>query len=294
MITYIVIIATISVVTLLATIDKVHSIDDLYKIPQIMTSTSKNNLHENHINNTSQTQIQEVPTSIKFLFNVIPKYDNTRNIISYAVKLDPKFMDLYKKVGFADKSKNVAFIYPFFTQAAYGKGGFYDYYKKQCDVHCLTVSIPTQIIPGFSSSISSYYVLSLLNYSQITDVDVDKNPNILKKYDKIIVLHNEYVTQKEFDAITHHPNVMYLYPNALYAKVETNYDKNTITLIKGHGYPTSSTSNGFGWKYDDSKYEKDTKCSNWQFIKISNGSMLNCYPSSAILKDQSLLYAIKI
>ena len=37
------------------------------------------------------------------------------------------------------------------------------------------------------------------------------------------MLHNEYVTRPMFDAITSHPNVIYLYPNALYAEIEVNY-----------------------------------------------------------------------
>ena len=65
------------------------------------------------------------------------------------------------------------------------------------------------------------------------DEDVDKNPDILKQYKRIIVLHNEYVTKKEFDAITSHPDVVFLYPNALYAQVEANYTSNTITLVHG-------------------------------------------------------------
>ncbi|KFI21105.1 hypothetical protein HW44_17400, partial [Nitrosococcus oceani] len=131
--------------------------------------------------------------------------------------------------------------------------GFYDYYNKKCDTSCLTVSIPKKISGSYSSSITAAFALTLLNYSSINDIDVDKNPDMLKKYDKVIVLHNEYVTQREFDAITHHPNVVYLFPNALYAKVNTDYKKSTITLAKGHGYPDKNTRNGFGWKNDNSK-----------------------------------------
>jgi hypothetical protein len=36
-------------------------------------------------------------------------------------------------------------------------------------------------------------------------MDIDRNPAILKKFDKIIVLHNEYVTKKEFNAIALDP-----------------------------------------------------------------------------------------
>ena len=68
-------------------------------------------------------------------------------------------------------------------------------------------------------------------------MSIDKNPDMLKKYDKVIMLHNEYVTRNMFDAITNHPNVIYLYPNALYAEIEVDYENNLMTLIRGHGYP---------------------------------------------------------
>lgn len=113
-----------------------------------------------------------------------------------------------------------------------------------------------------SSSIIGAWVLKLLNYSYVKDQDVDKNPDILKQYKRVIVLHNEYVTKKEFDAITSHPDVVFLYPNALYAQVKTNYDNGTITLVRGHGYPDSTIGNGFDWKYDNSRYEYDIDCNN--------------------------------
>ena len=97
----------------------------------------------------------------------------------------------------------------------------------------------------------------LLGYEFVNDIDIDKNPDILKKYDKVIMLHSEYVTKKEFGAVTAHPKVVYLYPNTLYAEITTDYSKNTITLIRGHGYPTPDIGNGFGWKFDNTNYEYD-------------------------------------
>ncbi len=251
---------------------------------------------EKNLTNEVNIENEKKPKSMtgdKFLFDIIKQYDTNRNIKSYIVKLKPELTNIYKQVGFSSKSQNVAFIYPLFTQAAYKQGGFYDYYKKICGTDCLTVHISTEINGSYSSSISAAFVLKLLNYSQINDMEIDKDPGILKKYDKVIVLHNEYVTKKEFDAITHHPNVVYLFPNALYAQVKADYNNGTITLIRGHEYPSQSIANGFSWQYDNSKYEYDNKCVSWQFTKIPNGKMLNCYPSFKILTNQSLLYAIK-
>lgn len=225
------------------------------------------------------------------LFNITIIYDKNKNPTYVNIERKSDLHDFYKQVSPTNES--VVFVYPLFTQAAYGDHGFYDYYTKRCGSECLTISIPSKFVPRYGASMTATIVLSLLNYSYITDVDVDKNPNILKKYHKVIILHNEYVTKKEFDAITNHPNVLYLFPNALYAEVRTDYVNNTITLVKGHGYPVSSITNGFNWKFDNSNLEYEINCENMTFEVIPNGKMLNCYPAYRTLFDKSLLKAIK-
>ncbi|NDB92715.1 MAG: hypothetical protein EB167_08500 [Nitrososphaeria archaeon] len=101
------------------------------------------------------------------------------------------------------------------------------------------------------------------------------------------------MTRKEFGAITSHPNVVYLYPNALYAEVKTDYSKNTITLVRGHNYPSKEIRNGFDWKFDNSKLEYDRDCKKIQFNRIDNGWMLNCYPENVIHKSLKFLETIK-
>jgi hypothetical protein len=227
-------------------------------------------------------------------FTLTPVYDDNGKVKSLVLALRPELKEFYQEVGLSKyKPQDTVFVYPIFTQAAYGQNGFYNYFKKKCDAVCLTVNIPTQIKGDFTSSIGAALVLTMLNYPHITDIDIDKNPDILKKYDRIILLHNEYVTYKEFQAITSHPNVVYLYPNALYAEVNANYDTNTISLVKGHGYPIPSIGNGFGWKYDDSRFEYDISCADWKFYKINNGIMMNCYPDYQILYDDSIVRALQ-
>lgn len=197
----------------------------------------------------------------------------------------------YKKI--MSNGKDTVVISPTFTVSAYAPMGFYHYYHGSCDTKCLTTKIRYDLQGGYTASSNAVKILSLLNYDKITDVDVDKSPKILSKYKKVIVLHNEYVTQKEFDAITAHPNVIYLYPNALYAKISVNYANDTITLVRGHGYPDKKIQNGFDWKYDNSKLEYDNICANWQFTKIPNGKALNCYPENIIFTDYTLLKYIR-
>ena len=185
-------------------------------------------------------------------------------------------------------------VYPIFTAAAYSIPGFYDYYRGDCDESCLTnVSFENPMIEHRSTGMSTM-ILHGLGYDFITDIDIDKNQEILQEYETVILLHNEYVTQKMFDAISSHPNLIFLSPNALYALIEVNYDSNTITLIRGHDYPPGVL-NAFGYEIEERfhQYEYDLECLNWEFIKIENGYHITCYPDEIIYNNLDILLAMK-
>ncbi len=215
----------------------------------------------------------------KYIFRIFvdQKYYDSEKGFYAKVSVQPRadYSNLYDLLK---NEQNAVVVYPIFTQSAYSEKGFYDYYHKLCDEKCLEVQIRSVGDGNFNSSDISYQILKILGYPIITDIDVDGDPEILKKYDKVIILHNEYVTKKEFDAITSHPNVLYLYPNALYAEIQYDKDSNKIKLIRGHNYPESNITNGFGWELDNSSQEYDTECFNWQMKEVKNGLMLNCYP----------------
>ena len=108
------------------------------------------------------------------------------------------------------------------------------------------------------------------------------------------MLHNEYVTRAMLDAITTHPNVVYLYPNALYAEIEVDYTAQTITLIRGHNYPDAEIKNGFDCEFDNTHpYEYDNQCLDMQFYPIKNGWMTTCYPELKMKESAKLLATIK-
>jgi len=178
-------------------------------------------------------------------------------------------------------------IYPIFTSATYKEPGFYTYFRGECDESCIVdLSFENPEIKYTSSGMTTQ-ILYLLGYEFVTDIDVDKNPQILKNYDTVIVLHNEYVTKKMFDAISTHPNLIYLFPNALYAEIDVNYNDNTMTLIRGHNYPELSIANGFDYEIEEKfhNYEYDTECLDWEFIEFENGFHLNCYPDGIIFNE---------
>ena len=225
---------------------------------------------------------------------------------SSPIALNPNNIDLYDELEIWDDPQKVAVVYPIFTASAYQgsdptvpaeERGFYAYYQGRCD-DCTTVKIisdnNSQKLAHTSSGIG-IQVLSLLGYTTITDIDIDQNPDILKEFDAVIILHNEYVTRTMFDAITNHPNVIYLYPNALYAEIEVDYVDNTITLIRGHDYPPEDpVANGFDWEFDNTHpYEYDSECLDMQFYEIKNGWMTTCYPELKMKESATLLATIK-
>ncbi|HET9009310.1 MAG TPA: hypothetical protein VFN17_04235 [Nitrosarchaeum sp.] len=249
------------------------------------------------IENPKNTELIEWNT--KELFAVFVDPDDIVTINGQKIpmkgtfRLKPELTETYAEIGVYDQKNKPLFIVPLFTASAYSQNGFYDFYKGTCDT-CLTTKIVSIDDLGEQSSANAVKVLELLDYDSITDIELDKNPDILSKYEKIIVLHNEYVTKNMFNAITSHPNVIYLYPNALYGEISTNYEDDTISLIRGHGYPELEIDNGFDWEFDNTRpYEFDKKCDSWEFYDIPNGKMLNCYPEQKIWKDKEFLKALK-
>ena len=251
----------------------------------------------------SQTLIQ---TNVKSLFKVMA-YENDFEIINgekiwrdVLYELDESNTMIYDDLR---NDKKTAVVFPIFTAAAYSEPGFYTFYRGDCDREfhgvlfrdddCLTVKLEDEYNPLFTSSANGLQVLNLLDYEIITDISIHQNPEILSTYEKIILLHNEYVTSIEFDAILSHPNVIYLYPNALYAEVNFDEELWEISLVRGHNYPEITIRNGFDWKFDNSIEEYDVTCEDMKFSKIDNGWMLNCYPENVLHKSKELLKQIK-
>ena len=257
-----------------------------------------------------RTEVMDSPeliqTNVESLFNVMA-YENDFEMINgekiwrnVYYELDESKLDIYQDLK---NNKKSAVVFPIFTAAAYSEPGFYTFYRGECDQEfhgvlfreddCLTVKIDEEYNPGFTSSANGLQVLNLLGYDVITDITIHQNPNVLVQYEKIILLHNEYMTSVEFDAIISHPNVIYLYPNALYAEIDFDEDLWEISLVRGHNYPEITIRNGFDWKFDNSIEEYDVTCNDMKFSKIYNGWMLNCYPENVLHKTKELLAQIR-
>ncbi len=254
--------------------------------------------YENHrmIKHIEQDQGELFRQSVK-IENFV-KIDGAVSILLYQFEMRDAFEDRYKKISFTDEVNKPVVIIPTFTASAYGPNGFYTFYAGNCDEECLTISITNSINDfSYTASSNAIMILELLGYDSITDRQLHVNPSILDEYDSVIVLHNEYVSRTMFNAITAHDNVIFLYPNALYAQVNVDITNNLITLVRGHGYPTSDIGNGFDWINENTHpYEYDNECENWEFYPTKgtpNGYMLNCYPEHIIWKDELFLKTLK-
>ena len=245
--------------------------------------------------NVAQQDLQYVTTTFFHVFgdlDSVQVIDGVKHWGAIYLGLSEDRMDEYNEVSIWNDTQKAAVVFPTFTSAAYGEPGFYTYFRGECDA-CTTTSITIPRLM-FSSSGNAIQTFSLMGYKILDDVEIDQNPSILEEYDKIIMLHNEYVTQKMFDAITNHPNVIYLYPNALYAEIEVDYNANTITLIRGHDYPPEDpVANGFDWEFDNTHpYEYDNQCLTMEFYEIDNGYMTNCYPEQVFTNSINGTYQI--
>ena len=250
--------------------------------------------------NQSEEQTKLIEWVSGNLFKVLVDPKDIRVIDGESILLKATFglksdlTETYNQIGVFDQEEKPLVIIPTFTASAYASFGFYDYYNEECGEQCLTTKIVSEDNLDYTSSANGVKILNLLGYDSISDLELHKNPSILNNYDKIIVLHNEYVSKIMFDALTSHKNVVFLYPNALYAEIEIDIPNNQITLIRGHGYPESTIVNGFNWENENTHpYEFDKECNNFEFYKISNGFMLNCYPEQAIWQNSLLLKVLK-
>ena len=174
----------------------------------------------------------------------------------------------------------MAFVRYTFTEAAYLENGFYDFYYKYdfppsdinitSDLNLLTV----KTIPATSEIIETNSLFKLSNLTTllpegvefrfwlpffdhvkkvvpsstltvIRDEDVHDGhifyqDNKTNAYDVLLLFHNEYVTQAEYNNlrqfVSNGGSIVFIDANALYAEVRYDRNNDTITLVKGHDW----------------------------------------------------------
>ena len=254
---------------------------------------------DDYIENLSKSHTYKVETDIYFeLYFTESDYnrhlDGLRQLEGARLILNPN--NAPQIIDHLKPNPGTVVIFPTFTAAAYFPNGFYNYYYGSCDQSCVNNISFEHFYFDYNESGVTAQILYHLGYDFLTDDEVDKNPELLETYETVILLHNEYVTKKEFDAITSHPNLIFLHPNALYAEINVNHETKTMTLIRGHDYPPENpVANGFDYEIEKKfhKFEQNAACMDWEFVKIPNGFHLNCYPESIIRENLDILQKIK-
>jgi len=177
----------------------------------------------------------------------------------------------------------IGLVKPIFTDAAYDNK-FYVFYKKDAKV-LPKVNVTTDL-DLLNSKITNYQVgtvnnvfamLDLIttlkwidnktNIHIISDVDVHKGIiftdvplNKSNSYDTLILGHQEYVTQTEYDNlrqfVSNGGTMIVLDGNVFYAQVKYFDENNTISLVKGHEWAFNGKS---AWKSISERWPNETK-----------------------------------
>ncbi len=172
---------------------------------------------------------------------------------------------------------DIAVVSPSFTAAAYNNHNFYSFYRKYGNVSYATnvTSDLGMLNASVSSSAgrSAFAMLDLLrnlkwatpqsNVTVITDADVDSGGIFLNNgdngYDVVILGHQEYVTQKEYDNfkrfVSNGGTMIILDGNVFYAEVDYDNSTETIRLVKGHGWAFNGKS---AWKSIGERWANET------------------------------------
>jgi hypothetical protein len=200
---------------------------------------------------------------------------------------------------------SIALIKPTFTAAAYHKS-FYKFYflyssiplhaRKNITSDLNLLSSPVYNLLTRSSSASSIRYLTThlrtplpkSNTHVLTDEDVDGGSIFSvsgsNKYDILILGHQEYVTQQEYDNlkrfVANGGTMILLDGNVFYAQVKYDRHTHTITLVKGHGWAYNGKS---AWKSVRERWANET--SEWV------GSNYLCFSCSAAFPSNPFHYS---
>jgi len=150
----------------------------------------------------------------------------------------------------------IAFVEPTFTNAAYNEDSFYFFYSKYqnvpidqeiaTDLNLMTGDIPFESDYEYFESIFNLVkqstpnsIVSIIGDEEIHDGMIFKN-NGSNAYNVLILLHNEYVTQAEYDNLKkfliNGGSIILLNGNVFYAQVLYDKESCTVTLVKGHDW----------------------------------------------------------
>ncbi|MBV9667510.1 MAG: hypothetical protein JO327_05195 [Nitrososphaeraceae archaeon] len=189
-----------------------------------------------------------------------------------------------------NKNIDVALVAPTFTAAAYDNS-FYTFYKLYANIPAgrnvtSNLNLLSRKISSQDVAVAHFAMLKLINniksiapksnITLLTDASIDngsifmKNHNKSNAYDVLILGHQEYVTQKEYNNIkqfvANGGTLIILDGNVFFAEVKYDIHTQTVTLVKGHWWAFNGKS---AWKSVGERWKQET--SGWM------GSNYLCY-----------------
>jgi hypothetical protein len=201
------------------------------------------------------------------------------------------------------KGPNIALIKPTFTGAAYHKS-FYKFYFIYVSLPHVRKNVTTDLnllsskVTNETGKSSSSYTFNYLpdhlktifpnsNIQVLTDADADYGSiffnNGTNKYDVVILGHQEYETQREYDNlkrfVANGGTMILMDGNVFYAEVKYNRNTHTITLVKGHGWAFNGKS---AWRSVGERWPNET--SEWL------GSNYLCYSCNVTFANNPFHY----
>jgi BNR repeat-like domain/N,N-dimethylformamidase beta subunit-like, C-terminal len=178
---------------------------------------------------------------------------------------------------------NIAVVEPTFTKAAYDKSFYVFYNVKKKLLGLPAEKNVTKYTNMLHSSIDYQpsknlieshecpchllvkhlkWLLPESNIVRLIDQDVHEGAiftNGTNKFDVIILVHHEYVTQQEYNNLIRfvaNGGTMILFDgNVFYAEVKYDKEKNKISLVKGHGWAFNGKS---AWKSVDERWANES------------------------------------
>ncbi len=252
-----------------------------YTPPSLLVSGSNTSvMNASSLNESPQSIINNMRNSNETLPipGKLPQILPNKNYIFSENKSEISTPSNNSHKGEFGKGVRIAVVMPTFTAAAYDHS-FYVFYNKYINV-TQGVNITTDLNllsnkvtnkPSLSASgIAMLYLLGNLkwvrpdaNIAFLTDQDVDKGSifqmNGSNAYDVVILGHQEYVTQREYNNFKQFVGsggkMIILDGNVFFAEVKYNNNTDTITLVKGHSWAFNGKS---AWRSVNERWENET------------------------------------
>lgn len=176
-----------------------------------------------------------------------------------------------------DPENGVAFVDPSFTYAAYGVGGFYEFYAKYHGVspgNAVTTDLDLMTADIQRDSDRSYYEPLLQkvkeyipdgsSVSVISDMDIHTGvifrPDGSNSFKALFLLHDEYIAQQGYDNLKRFVNnggtLVFIDGNTFYAEVSYDSNECTVTLVKGHDWEFDGEK---AWKSVSERYLEENR-----------------------------------